>query len=68
MHVLSNKVVSYAIGNWGIGWFLQYQSAPVLARPVSVGSTPINNFLGRGPGSAAVEAECGWKLHESVVG
>ncbi|MEP6962410.1 MAG: hypothetical protein ABI995_10035, partial [Acidobacteriota bacterium] len=55
--MLSNKVVSYALGNWGIGWFVQYQSAPVLPRPASNGSLPISNFLGRGPGSAQLNID-----------
>jgi hypothetical protein len=49
---LSNKTVSYVLGNWGIGWYLQYQSAGVLARPSNQGNVPLNNFLGRGVGSA----------------
>ena len=55
--ILSNKVVSYAFGNWGIGWFVQYQSAPALARPASNGTLPISNFLGRGPGSAQLNID-----------
>lgn len=53
--VLSNKVVSYILGDWGIGWYLQYQSAAVLARPSNQGTVPISNFLGRGPGSAQLK-------------
>ena len=50
--VLSNKAVAYALGNWGVGWYLQYQSAGILGRPASQGTIPLSNFLGRGPGSA----------------
>jgi hypothetical protein len=49
---LSNRTVSYILGNWGIGWYLQYQSAGVLARPTNQGTLPLSNFLGRGPGAA----------------
>ncbi len=49
---LSNKTVSYILGNWGIGWYLQYQSAAILQRPSNQGTIPLSNFLGRGPGSA----------------
>jgi hypothetical protein len=54
---LSNKVVSYTLGNWGIGWFVAYQSAAALARPNSTGALPISNFLGRGPGSAQLKTD-----------
>jgi hypothetical protein len=47
-----NKVVSAILGDWGIGWYFQYQSAPVLARPANQGSQPISQWLGRGPGPA----------------
>ncbi len=53
---LSNKTVSYVLGNWGIGWYLQYQSAPVLARPANQGTVPLSNFLGRGVGAAQLKA------------
>jgi len=55
--ILSNKVVSYTLGNWGIGWFIQYQSAGALARPASTSALPISNFLGRGPGSAQLKID-----------
>jgi hypothetical protein len=45
-------VVSNVLGDWAIGTYLQYQSAAILARPNSVSSFPISNYLGRGPGSA----------------
>jgi hypothetical protein len=47
-----NRVLSYALGDWGIGWYFQYQSAGTLARPGNQGSQPISQWLGRGPGSA----------------
>jgi hypothetical protein len=53
--VLSNPVVAYILGNWGVGWYLQYQSAPVLTRPSNQGTIPISNFLGRGPGPAQLK-------------
>ena len=50
--VLKNKFVSYALSDWGVGAYLNYQSAAALGRPSSNGSTPISQFLGRGPGGA----------------
>jgi hypothetical protein len=47
-----NRVVSYILGDWGIGWYLQYQSAPILGRPANQGTQPISQWLGRGPGPA----------------
>ena len=47
-----NRFVKYAIGDWGMGWYLQYQSAPILALPASAGANPISRWLGRGPGPA----------------
>jgi len=49
---LSNPVVSYILGDWGIGWYFQYQSAPLLARPGNQGTQPVSQWLGRGPGPA----------------
>ncbi len=54
---LNNKVVAYALGNWGIGWFVAYQSASALIRPNSNGAVPISNFLGRGPGAAQLKLD-----------
>ena len=53
--VLSNRFVSYALADWGVGAFLNYQSGAIIARPTSSGSLPISNFLGRGPGSAQLK-------------
>ncbi len=49
--ILGNKLVSYALSDWGMGWFLQYQSAAIIARPAQTSTTPISQFTGRGPGS-----------------
>lgn len=51
---LSNPVVSYILEGWGVGAYLQYQSAAILARPTSVSpnNLAINQWLGRGPGPA----------------
>jgi hypothetical protein len=53
--VLSNRVVAYLVGNWGIGFALQYQSAPILNRPASNSPFPINLYLNRGPGPAQLK-------------
>jgi hypothetical protein len=49
---LSNPVVSYLLRDWTMGWYLQYQSAPVLPRPASLGTNSIARWLNRGPGPA----------------
>jgi hypothetical protein len=50
-----NKIISYILSDWGTGWFLQYQSAPIITGgtgcgnlPSSSGTDPISNYLGRG--------------------
>ncbi len=53
--VLSNRFISAALSDWGIGAFLNYQSGAIIARPTSSGSLPISNFLGRGPGGAQLK-------------
>jgi hypothetical protein len=53
--VTSNKVIAYALSGWGIGAYLNYQSAQILNRPTSNGNVPINNFLGYGPGGAQLK-------------
>jgi len=53
--VLSNKLVSYIVSDWGIGWWSTYQSAALVGRPSSTSTTPISQFLGRGPGSAQLK-------------
>jgi hypothetical protein len=57
--VLSNRVLAYILGDWGVGWYLQYQSATILGRPASVssGGNPISQWLGRGPGSAQLQID-----------
>jgi hypothetical protein len=52
---LSSKWVSYALADWGVGAFLNYQSGAIIARPTSTASLPISNFLGRGPGPAQLK-------------
>jgi hypothetical protein len=52
---LRNRVVSTFLQDWSLGWYLQYQSAGVLARPASQGAVPLSNFLGRGPGGAQLK-------------
>jgi hypothetical protein len=49
---LGNPVVSYILSDWGLGWYFQYQSAPILGRPANQGTQPISQWLGRGPGPA----------------
>ncbi len=53
--IFSNKFVAYALSDWGVGTYLNYQSAPIVARPSSNGALPLSQFLGRGPGSAQLK-------------
>jgi hypothetical protein len=48
----NNKVLAYALSGWGTGWYLNYQSAPLVGLPTSSGTAPISDFLGYGPGPA----------------
>jgi hypothetical protein len=47
-----NKIVSYIVSGWQTGWYLQYQSAPILTQPASPTTNPISQWLGYGPGPA----------------
>ncbi len=53
--MFSNNIVSYALSDWGLGAYLAYESAGVLARPSSNGTLPLSQFLGRGPGNAQLK-------------
>ena len=55
MAFVSNKYVSHVLSSWGLGVFMSYQSAGLLARPTSNGTLPISQFLGRGPGGAQLK-------------
>jgi hypothetical protein len=55
--VLSNKVVSYIVSDWGLGWYATYQSAGLVGRATSSGTLPISQFLGRGPGGAQLNTD-----------
>jgi hypothetical protein len=50
--IFGNNLASYVLGDWTLGWYAQYQSAPIIARPASAGANPISKWLGRGPGPA----------------
>ncbi len=50
--LFANKFLSYIVSGWQTGWYLQYQSAPILAPPASPTSVPISQWLGYGPGPA----------------
>jgi len=50
--LFGSKLTSYLLGDWTVGWYAQYQSAPIIARPASAGANPISKWLGRGPGPA----------------
>jgi len=47
-----SKILDYALSDWTLGTFMQYQSAPILARPTSINANPISRWLARGPGTA----------------
>jgi hypothetical protein len=63
----SNKFLAYALSDWGLGSYLAYESAGVLARPSSNGTVPIGLFLGRGPGAAGC-VSCGAQLRKDANG
>ncbi|HEY6346561.1 MAG TPA: hypothetical protein VIY49_34150, partial [Bryobacteraceae bacterium] len=50
--VVRNKLASYVLSGWSMGWFLSYQSAALVGLPTSSGTVPISQFLGYGPGPA----------------
>jgi len=50
--VFGNNLAAYLLGDWTVGWYAQYQSAPIIARPSSAGLNGIQKWLGRGPGPA----------------
>ncbi len=53
--LFGNKILSYVVSGWQTGWFLQYQSAPILALPASSATAnPISKWLGYGPGPAQI--------------
>ena len=68
MKVVSNHIVSSILSDWGIGAYLNYQSAGVIGRPSSNGTTPISQFPGLRPGQCAVEEERRRELHEPLFG
>jgi hypothetical protein len=53
--VVGNRTVSYLLSGWGLGVYMQYQSAPLLVRPLHGSQLPISDWLGRGPGSAQLK-------------
>jgi hypothetical protein len=50
--ILGNKILQYALADWGMTWYLQYQSAALVGLPATVTTNPISKWLGRGPGPA----------------
>lgn len=50
--IFANKILSYIVSGWQTGWYLQYQSAPILSQPASPTTNPISYWLGYGPGPA----------------
>ena len=50
-----NRLASILLGDWTLGAYLQYQSAPVLSRPASTSPRPISQYLGRGPGQSQLK-------------
>jgi len=52
MGILGNKILQYALADWGMTWYLQYQSAALVGLPATVTANPISKWLGRGPGPA----------------
>ncbi len=65
--LVSNRVTSYILSGWGLGAYLNYQSAAIVGRPTSNGTTPISQFLGYGPGAAGCVG-CGAQLKKDADG
>ncbi len=62
--VFGNKLAAYVLGDWTVGWYAQYQSAPIIALPASTGANPISKWLGRGPGPAQyVQGQSLWSTN-----
>ena len=57
------KILDYALSDWTLGVYMQYQSAPILARPTSINPNPISRWLNRGPGPG--QAVAGQSLYTS---
>jgi Carboxypeptidase regulatory-like domain/TonB-dependent Receptor Plug Domain len=53
--VMSNRIVSYVLGDWTLSSALYYQTAGYLGRPQAGSANGINLWLGRGPGSAQLK-------------
>jgi hypothetical protein len=34
--ILGNRILAYVLGDWGLGWYMQYQSAGTMGRPGNV--------------------------------
>ena len=65
-------MVSYILGDWGLGWYFQYQSAGLIGRPGNNNNQPISQWLGRGPGGAQlIEGQplysTNWTDYDGVV-
>ena len=72
--LFGNKLAAYVLGDWTVGWYAQYQSAPIIALPASAGAHPISQWLGagRGPGPAQYVAgqslwSTNWTDYNGVV-
>jgi hypothetical protein len=50
-----NRILSYIVSDWGLGWSMTLQSGALIPRPATSGTDPISNWLGRGPGSAQLK-------------
>jgi hypothetical protein len=53
--VLGNRIVSWAVRDWGISMAMTYQTGAYLGRPNAGSVNPISQWLGRGPGGAQLK-------------
>jgi hypothetical protein len=60
--VFGNNLSAYVLGDWTVGWYAQYQSAPIIARPASAGANPTSKWLGTGRGPGPAEYVAGQSL------
>jgi hypothetical protein len=55
--IFQNPILSEIFSDWGLGWYMQYQSATRLGRPNSTGTDPLSNWLGYPTGGSPMPAQ-----------
>jgi hypothetical protein len=65
--VLGNRFFAFAVKDWAISGALSYQTAGYMGRPTGTGTTPVSQWLGRGPGAVGCTG-CGAQLKKNSDG